>query len=150
MIAETKAASPGREDLFSIEIDLGHPSCDPLRISEKFSLEPSWFWRQGARFGSVTKSSSRWFGQLARGSGAAEYEAALAEVGSFLGHHETFLAEFRDGGGEIEIVLNHSVLAEPKGVAFDLQLSPVFLTHLANRNIGLRVRAWSNNPSWSA
>jgi hypothetical protein len=149
MIAETKAAS-GREDPFSIEIDLGHPSCDPLRISEEFSLDPSWSWRQGARLGNVTKTSSRWYGQLARGSGVAEYEAALAKVVSFLGYHETFFAEFSGGGGEIEIVLNHPALEQPKGVAFDLQLSPVFLAHLANRKIGLRVQAWSDNPSWTA
>ncbi len=113
-------------------------------------MEPSWFWRQGARLGSITKDSSRWYGVLARGSGAAEYETALAQVVSFLAQHESFLAEFRGGGGEVEIVLNHPVLEQSKGVAFDLRLSPVFLAHLANSSVGLRVRAWSDNPGWSS
>ena len=105
---------------------------------------------QGARFGSVTKTSSRWYGQLAVGSGPAEFQAALARVISFLAQHEHFLAGFRDGGGEIKVVLNHPALDQPNGIAFDLQLSPVLLGHLANRNVGLRVRAWSDNPSWSS
>jgi hypothetical protein len=143
-----RAARPGREDPFSIEISFAHPSRDPLGISRQLSMEPSRSWKRGDRFGSVVKTSNLWYGRLAAGAGTAEYEAALAQVASFLGQRDDFFADFRDGGGEAVIVLNHAAIEEPRGIAFDLQLSPVFLSHLSARNIGLRVRAWSDNPSW--
>jgi len=150
VIREIESTTISREDPFSIEVDLGHPTYDPDGISGELSLEPGWAWRQGARLGGVTKTSSRWHGQLAEGSGSSEYEQALAQVISFLTQHEHFIAEFTSGGGEIEIVLNHAAVDVPEGIALDLQLTPVLLAHLANHNIGLRVRAWSNNPSWNA
>lgn len=111
-------------------------------------MEPSRSWKRGTRFGSVTKTSGFWYGQLVTGAGVAEYEAALAQVASFLGRHDSFFTEFRNGGGEAVLVLNHAAIEEPRGIAFDLQLGPAFLAHVSARNIGLRVRAWSDNPSW--
>jgi hypothetical protein len=145
---ETALSSPG--DPFSIEIGFSHPTFDPLGISAQLSVEPSLSWKRGARFGSIVKTSSRWYGQLATGTCAAEYEDALVKIASFLTQHDSFLAEFRNGGGEIEIVLNHPAIVEPRGIAFDLQLSPIFLAHLSSRNIALHLRAWSDNPSWSS
>jgi hypothetical protein len=81
------------------------------------------------------------------GSTDAEYQHALTQVVSFLTVHDGFFANFRNGGGEVEIVLNHiAMIEEPKGIAFDLELSPVLLTHLSAMGVGLRVRAWSENP----
>ena len=149
MSAEREATASGPVDPFSIDINFGHPTWDPLRVSSALSLEPNWSWKQGDRFGSVIKSSSGWYGQLAKGSGAAEYETALEQVVSFLAKHAAFLAEFKEGGGEIEIVLNHAVVEQPKGIAFELHLSPAFLEHLSGSGVGLRVQAWTDNPSWS-
>jgi hypothetical protein len=140
--------APKPVDPFSIDINLGHPTWDPLRISEALSLEASWSWKGGDRFGSVVKSSSRWYGQLAVGFGAKQYEAALDQVVSFLGGHKAFLAECRESDGEIEIILNCAVLEHPKGKALELYLSPAFLEHLSRFGVGLRVQAWTDNPSW--
>src|ERR1700735_2397371 len=105
-----RAAQSGREDPSSIEISFSHPSRDPVGISRQLSMEPSRSWKRGDRFGSEVKSSSLWYGLLAAGAGAAEYEAALAQVASFLGQHDDFFADFRDGSGETVIVLNHAAI----------------------------------------
>ena len=148
MTPEREATASGPVDPFDIDINLEHPTWDPLRISEELALEPNWSWKRGDRLGNVVKSSSRWYGQLAKGSGTVEYETALEQVVSFLAKHKAFLAEFREGDGEVEIILNHAALAQPQGIAFELCLSPVFLGHLSRSGVGLRVQAWTDNPSW--
>jgi hypothetical protein len=141
----------GSADPFSVEIDLRHPSYDPAKITERLSLEPGWSWKSGTQLGNVVAPSSRWHGQLVLGSSASEYEAALTQVVSFLTLHEEFFAAFREGGGDVELVLNHvAMLEEPRGVAFEVELSPILLAHLSSRGISLRVRAWSSNPSWAS
>ena len=149
MTPEHKATTSGPADPFSIDINFGHPTWDPLRVSSALALEPNWSWKQGDRLGNLIKSSSRWYGQLAKGSGAVEYETALEQIVSFLAKHADFLAQFRESGGEIDIVLNHAAVEQPKGIAFELYLSPAFLEHLSGSGVGLRVQAWSDNPSWS-
>lgn len=148
MTQEPETSEPFQEDPFSIDIDLRHPTFDPLKIAEVLALEPTYCWKRGDQFGGVVKTSAEWYGRLRKGSGGTEYEAALADVVSFLAMNDRFFDEFRKGGGEIQMVFNHVAVEEPKGIAFELELSPVFLENLSRRGIRLRVRAWSDNPSW--
>lgn len=149
MTPEREAAGTGPADPFGIDISFGHPTWDPVRVSRELSLEPNWSWKRGDRLGKLVKSSSRWYGQLARGAGAVEYETALEHVVSFLEMHSAFLAEFKESGGDIEVVFNHAAVEQPRGIAFEMYLSPVFLEHLSRFGLGLRVQAWTDNPSWS-
>jgi Domain of unknown function (DUF4279) len=146
---QREGATSGPVDPFGIDINLAHPTWDPLGISRELSLEPSWSWKRGDRLGNVVKRSSRWYGQLVKGSGVSEYHAALEQVVSFLAEHEAFFAEFRKDGGDLEFVLNHAVVEQAKGKALELYLSPAFMEQLSRFGAGLRVQAWTDNPSWS-
>jgi hypothetical protein len=142
MTQEPEVRGTDSVDPFSIDIALTHPMCDPVGISERLGLEPTYSWKRGDRFGDLVKQCTQWYGRLLSGSGAAEYERALEDVVSFLTKNEAFFSEFTKGDGEVEIVLNHAAGEQMEGVVFELNLSPVFLTQLARRDIGLRIQAW--------
>ena len=137
-------------DPFCIDIALTHPKYDPGKITERLSLEPTYLWKVGDRFGDVVKQSSHWCARLLSGAGVAEYGRALEDIVSFLTNNEAFFSEFAEGEGEVEVVLNHAAVEDTKGVVLDLHLSPVFLTHLAHHNVAVRIQAWRGNTSWSS
>ena len=147
-MSEVTKAAGEVQDPFDIYINVEHPTCDPARISDNFSMKPAYSWKAGQRLGPIVKAATRWRGKLAEGKGATEYEGALAAAILFLERHGHFIAELGRHGGDVELELNHAALLAPKGVAFDLRLSVVLLGQLAQHSVSLRIRAWSEKPSW--
>jgi hypothetical protein len=133
------------EDWFNIDIVLASPSRAPDRISEVLSKLPKFSFRP-RHPGPDTQGVNLWRARLHRGITIARYGEALQNVLLFLKKNEGLLSDFAEEGGEIEIVLNHSVIRDV-GKVFELSLSPGFLMELAGRNISLKVQGWQDIAS---
>ncbi len=99
------------DETFSIEIVLRHPSYNPIDISNALLRQPDISWRKGDGVADRIRQSSLWRSSLWRGSGVDEYEDSLKDVIFFLTKHHLFLSAFISGGGEGDIVLNHTALS---------------------------------------
>jgi hypothetical protein len=133
------------KDRFNIDLALTHPTCDPSLITEEMSTEPMYCWKQGDRFGPLVKRSSHWYGRILTDHGEDEFDRALKTIASLVAMHKAFFVEFVQGGGTIELILNHSVELD-EGKVLELYIEPSFLGRLAAIGVGLRVQAWSK--SW--
>jgi hypothetical protein len=136
------------KDSFRIDIVLRHPSHSPESISAALSLKPEASWPVGESLGKFRAKWSFFYGRLLEGSVPTDYERALKTVSRFLRKNAAFFADFTDGNGEAELILNHAVSQQDeKGdELFELFLAPAFLRDLSAGDIGLRVQGWQ---SWS-
>jgi hypothetical protein len=133
------------KDPFSIDIALTHPTCDPQRITRELCSQPTYCWRQGDRFGGLVKRSTYWYGRLVSGSTPDEFDGALRKVASFLTKAEPFFAEFKQGDGKVELILNHRV-EQIEGKVLEVYIDPSFLSQLGAIDIGFRVQGWIGSP----
>ncbi len=135
------------KDSFNIDIVLRHASHGPETISAALSLKPKAFWSVGEDLGSVHAKWSFFYARLRDGVSSSDYERALKNVSRFLRKNTAFLADFTDGNGEVELILNHNVSAQKEegDESFELHLSPAFLRELSTRDIGLRVQGWQGS-----
>jgi hypothetical protein len=138
------------DDPFSIDLNIQRSPVDPGEISKAFSLDPDYSWKRGDSFAGLLKTSTQWYGRISEGHGIAEYASGLESLIAFVTQHDQFIAEELQLGAEIEVVLNHPTAVGSKGIVLDLQLSPLFLERLSQNGIGLRIRAWNDNPEWAS
>jgi hypothetical protein len=133
---------PTFKDSFTIDIALRHPSYRPDEISKALSIEPQASWAAGHRLDKLCTQGTFFHACLQRGDSPEGYEAALAEVVSFLERNAAFWTDFIGGHGEVELVLNHTIRPQEEegDRCFELYLDPAFLSHLSSRRIGLRVQ----------
>ena len=131
------------KDSFSIDIVLRHPTHSPESIAAALSLKPKGSWPVGENLGKIRAKWSFFYGRLLDGVASSDYQSALKSVSRFLRKKAAFWADFTDGNGEVELILNHTVSPEEEGdECFELHLTPAFLSDLSNRHIGLRVQGW--------
>jgi hypothetical protein len=130
------------KDSFNIEIVLRHPSYSSDDISKALSIEPQASWTAGENLGTLRAQGTFFHACLQRGDSSSHYEAALADVVSFLERNASFWTDFIGGHGEVELILNQTVFPQENegDRCFELYLAPVFLGHLSSRGIGLRVQ----------
>jgi hypothetical protein len=135
------------KDSFSIDILLRHVSHGPEIISEALSLKPRGFWPIGEDLGRVHAKWSFFYARLLDGVSSSDYGRALKNVSRFLQKNTAFLADFKDGHGEVELILNQTVSpqSEEGDESFELHLSPDFLRDLSARDISLRVQGWQGS-----
>jgi hypothetical protein len=133
------------KDSFSIAIALRHPSYSPESISKFLSIPPFASHTSGYAFVGSRKRWTHFYATLQKGNSPTAYENALSDVVLFLEKHSTFWPDFMSGQGEVELILNHTLLGEAEhgDLCLELHLQPVFLHNLAARGIGLRVQGWS-------
>jgi hypothetical protein len=132
------------KDPFTIEIVLSHPSYMPGDISKALSLKPEYSYVVGQKFLRSSAKWTRFCACLQKGNYVSEYGRALTKVISFLEKNSAFWADFMEGNGEVELILNHEIQAQwdEGDKCFDLSLAPVLLAQLSTRGIGLRVQGW--------
>jgi hypothetical protein len=130
------------KDSFSIDIVLRHPSYSPDGISKALSIEPQASWAAGESLGTSRAQGTFFHASLRRGDSSSHYEAALADVVSFLERNEAFWTDFLGSHGEVEIILNQTLFRQEEegDRCFELYLGPAFLGQLCSRGIGLRVQ----------
>jgi hypothetical protein len=134
-------------DSFSIDIVLRHASHSPETISAALSLKPKGFWPVGEDLGRVHAKWSFFYARMLDDIASSDYERALKNVSRFLRKNTPFLADFMNGNGEVELILNHtaSPQSEEGNKSFELHLSSAFLRDLSARDIGLRVQGWQGS-----
>jgi hypothetical protein len=133
------------KDSFSIDVALRHPSHSPETISKALSLKPRASWSAGQSVGTLPAKWTFFHARLREGNGSSDYENALGEVIAFLERNATFWADFMDGNGEVELILNYKISqqAGEGDKCLESYFSPDFLRHLSTRGIGLRIQGWA-------
>jgi hypothetical protein len=131
-------------DSYTIEITLRHPAYSPERISRVIALKPNWTRVIGESSINVGRQWNVFNAVLQKGNSSSEYQSAVVKVGLFLDINENNWAEFIAGGAEVELTLSHTVCQtdEIGDKCLDLFLTPLFLSKLASRGIGLRIQGW--------
>jgi hypothetical protein len=131
------------KDSFSIDIVLRHPSYDPGGIANALSIKPRASHAADDKLGGSHQRRTFFHARLQEG-GSSDHEDALAKVVAFLEKNATFWTDFMNGQGEVELILNHTLLehAEQGDLCLEVHLEPVFLEHLSSRRIRLRVQGW--------
>jgi hypothetical protein len=131
-------------DHFSMDIVLRHPSYTPEAISKAPSIKPRSSWTAGQNLGARHAKWTYFHACLQEGNRSSNYENALAKVVAFLEKNATFWTDFMNGQGEVELILNHTLLEHAKqgDLCLEVHLEPVFLEHLSSRRIRLRVQGW--------
>src|SRR5260370_5785082 len=132
------------KDSFSIDIVLRHPSYDLGSIAKALSITPRASRAADDKSAGSHQQRTFFHARLQEGNGSSDYENALAKVVAFLEKNATFWTDFMNGQGEVELILNHSLLehAEQGDLCLEVHLEPVFLEHLSSRRINLRVQGW--------
>jgi hypothetical protein len=135
------------KDPFSIDLVLRHPSRSPESISEALSIRPQGAHAVGQKRGQLRAKWTFFYARLQQGDYVSELEGALTKVVGFLEKNATFWTDFMNGQGEVELILNHTLLehAEPGDLCLEVHLEPVFLEHLSRRRISLRVQGWKGS-----
>jgi hypothetical protein len=133
------------KDSFSIDIALSHPSCTPEHISHALSIQPRASHKAGHEISNLRKSRTHFYATLQKGDSAVDYENALSSAVLFIEKNAAFWRDFISGHGEVEIILNHTLLEEPTqgDLSLQLRLQPDFLRRLSTLGIGLRVQGWN-------
>jgi len=132
-------------DSFSIDIALRHPSCTRERISKALSIKPRASHRGGSKIENRPKSWTHFFATLQKGDCPDDYENALNRAVLFIEKNAAFWPDFIGGQGEVELILNHTLLEErARGdLCLRLHLRPDFLRRLSALGIGLRIQGWN-------
>jgi hypothetical protein len=135
------------KDPFSIDISLRHHdrSYSSASISKALSLRPLAAYAVGdKRLGKVRSRWSFFYARLQKGDYASEFEGALTKVELFLKKKRAFWADFAGRGGNVKLILNHTIhpVWEEGDKCFELSLAPEFLSLLSCRGISLEVRGW--------
>jgi len=138
------------KDPFRINVAIRHPSFTPLRICKALSIKPLLSHAAGGKF--LRDRRRRWSivsAQLQEGNSASQFERGLRKTVSFIKKHSEFLNALIGSGGEVEIILNHTIsLVEKEGHKnFHLFLAPAFVAQLAGHGIGLRIQGWQVKAS---
>jgi len=83
--------------------------------------------------------------RLQGGNDVSNYGAGLHQVANFLDAHASQLNAFIEGGGDVNLVLNHTTIApeESSDKTLDLWLAPELLKRLVAAGIGLRIIGWA-------
>jgi hypothetical protein len=127
---------------YSVDLNLHHPTRDPGEITKALVIEP-WFAKQRGEFvGGIEHKATSWLCHFQQGDGNAEFNETLERVVSFLSKHDAFFSRFTEEDGTVEMVLKATVPFDD-GKLLDLRLDPFLLNELAQRNVSLRVQAWS-------
>ena len=134
------------KDLYSIDLVLRHPSLSPESISRALSLELKGLWTAADAFNKPHPKRMLISVTLQAGDDPAEFENALTNVSQFLHSHTAYWADFRSSGGEIDLILNHTISAAKVvgDKCFELHLAPGLLGQLASTGITLRVQGWQS------
>ena len=132
------------QDSFSIDIVLRHPSYSPEAISKALAIEPQSSWAACQSPDAQRAKQAYFHSRLQKGNSSSDYETALGDVVLFLEKNATFWTEFISGQGEVEIILNLTLLqgVDQDDLCLKLRLAPRFLAQLSNRGIALRVQGW--------
>jgi len=134
-------------DSFTIDIALRHPSCTPEHISKALSVKPRASHNAGSKIESLPKGWTNFYATLQRGDSASDYENALSRAILFIEKNGSFWRDFIGGQGEVELILNHTLLEEPAqgDLCLQLRLGPKFLRRLSALGVGLRVQGWKRD-----
>ena len=129
---------PQGPDSYCIDLVLRHPSRDASSISIALSLEPFLKW------GSGQSERRSFYARLQAGHTTTDYDLALTKVTTLLDAHAAYLIEFAQGGGEVELLLNHAIspMVEPGDKCFELRLEANFLQQLSSKGVALRIQGW--------
>jgi len=133
------------KDSFSVDIALSHPSYTPEHISHALSIKLRASYKAGHEMSNLRKSWTHFYATLQEGDSAVEYENALSSAILFIEKNAAFWRDFIGGHGEVEIILNHTLLEKPTrgDLCLQLHLRPDFLRRLSTLGIGLRVQGWN-------
>jgi len=133
------------QDSFSIDIALRHPSCTPEHISDALSIKPRASRKAGHQIAGLPKSWTHFYATLQKGDSTPDYENALRRAVLFIEKNAAFWPDFIGEQGEVELILNHTLLEEPArgDLCLQLHLPPDFLRRLSALGIGLSVQAWN-------
>ena len=131
-------------DSFCIDIALRHPSFPPEHISEALSITPRLSDNAGQHNNGLPKGWTHFYATLQEGNSPDDYENALSRAVLFLEKNSAFWRDFIGGQGEVELVVNHTLLEEPAqgDLCLQLHLGPDFLRRLSALGVGLRVQGW--------
>ena len=134
-------------DSFSIDIALRHPSLTLEHISNALAIAPRWSDNTGQHNKGLSKGRTRLYATLQEGNSPGDYENALSRAVRFLEENGAFWRDFVDGEGEVELVVNHTLLEEPEqgDLSLQLHLGPDFLRRLSALNVGVRVQGWKRD-----
>jgi len=128
---------------YRVDLNLHHPSRDPGVITEALAIEPWFAKRKGEFVGDIEHKATTWLCHFQKGDGNAEFSETLERVVSFLSKHDSFFSTFTEEDGTVEMVLKVTVPFDD-GKLLDVRLDTFFLNELAQRNVSLRVQAWSD------
>lgn len=132
------------KDRFSINIVLHHPTYTPESITQALSIKPLGSHAVGDKFAGLQAKRTSFHACLQKGDNPSQYEDALHNVALFIEKSSAFWADFMSGDGEVELILNHTIVPQEEegDKLLELYLAPAFLRDLSARGIGLRVQAW--------
>jgi hypothetical protein len=135
------------KDSFSIDLVLRHSLHSPESIAAALSLKPKASWPVGEDLGRVRAKWSFFYARLLEGVGCSGHERALKNISRFLRKNAPLWADFANGNGEVELILNHTVSPQKKegDECFELRLTPTFLRDLSACGIGLIVQGWQGS-----
>ena len=129
-------------DTFWLDFSLRHPSCEPESITAALNLKPLSASRSGSKVGAATRRFTHWMCKFREGIGDEDFARSLEEVLSFHDASTDFFHQFIASGGEVEVAINQ-VIKMDDGILFKLTLDHEFLKACGERQISLRVQAWS-------
>jgi len=129
-------------DTFWLDISLRHPSCEPESITAALNLKPLSASRSGSKIGAATRRFTHWMCKFREGIGDENFARSLTDVLLFFDALTGFFQQFSTSGGEVEFAINQVVKMDD-GILFKLTLDHEFLKACGERQISLRVQAWS-------
>jgi len=127
-------------DSWSVDLHLRHNSTDELAAIRSILLDSPAV-RAVGEGGTVRFAMLR----IQTGHGVSKYDVALRDVVNFLHLHASHLHAFTSGGGDVDLVLNHTTISPENSSdkTFDLWLAPELLKQLSLTGIGLRIVGWA-------
>jgi len=134
-------------DSFSIDIALRHASFTPEHISNALSITPRLSHDAGQHKKGLPKGWNWFYAILHDGNTLDDYENALSRTVLFLEKNSTFWRDFIGEQGEVELILNHTLLNEPAqgDLCLQLYLASEFMRRLSALGVGLRIQGWKRD-----
>lgn len=128
-----------REDEFSMNILLSHPSMQGTSISEALSMQG----RTTTIETSAGTKATIWYKRLQEGRSEGDFESTLGAVFFFLQMNTGFFVEFSRGGGHSSFILDQRINLN-EGKVLEVKFHPKFLAKLCECGISLVVEGWAN------
>ena len=119
----------------------------PEHISDALSIKPHASHKAGHQIASLPKRWTHFYATSQKGDSTRDYENALRRAVLFIEKNAAFWRDFISGQGEVELILNHTLLEEPAqgDLCLQLHLAPDFLRRLSALGVGLRVQGWKRD-----